>query len=141
MKSAFILSLFVSLLLVGCSTPRPVESQVPDRIVFSSQFLENRVWDFRSLIQPQKDIDQLVRNHMCFVTLGWVSSSGRAISIGDGLQLNEVIQLYHGKPYDGQVKVVSRDAIVQISIETYNPKEQEAIKVLPGDLVFIDARD
>jgi len=97
--------------------------------------------DFRALVESQNDIDYLAKNHMCLVKLGWLTSSNRAIPIGDGLKLNEVIQLYHGKPYDGQVKVVSRNAIVQTSIETYDPKEQEVIKVFPGDLVFIDARD
>ena len=141
MKSAFISSLFVILLLAGCSTPQSVENHAPNRIIFSSKFLENRVLDFRALVESQNDIDYLAKNHMCLVKLGWLTSSNRAIPIGDGLKLNEVIQLYHGKPYDGQVKVVSRNAIVQTSIEKYDPKEQELIKVFPGDLVFIDARD
>lgn len=65
----------------------------------------------------------------------------RPIPVGNGLKLSGVILLYHGKPYDGQVKVVSQNSIVQTSIETYDPSEQGKIEVNPGDLVFLGARD
>ena len=137
----FLISILAILVPVGCSTPRSQGGNSSDGRVFSSQFLVERVVDFRSLVLSEQDVAELATNHLCSVRIGDKVSSKRAISTGDGRKLSEIVKAYLGEPYDGQVKVVSQNSIVQTSIETYDPSEQNQIEVHPGDLVFIDARD
>jgi hypothetical protein len=51
------------------------------------------------------------------------------------------MRAFKGSDYDGQVKVISRDSIVQTPLATYEPERQKIIHVWPGDLVLIEARE
>jgi hypothetical protein len=79
---------------------------------------------------------------MCLVQTGWQGSQTFERQVGNGFSVEELVRLLYGeRGYDGQIKVVSRDSIVQTPIEEYNPEKQTKMFVHPGDLVFILGRD
>jgi hypothetical protein len=104
----------------------------------ASQIAHHRTSDFRSLFLPQAEIERLESQQLCKVEY---YRNKKEIPIGSSMPLNKVILLYTKNGYDGQIKVISHDAILQTSLENYDPSEQERITVRPGDLVYVQGRD
>lgn len=100
-----------------------------------------RTRDLRRLFRPVSFIEDLEKKHSCSVESGLRGSRAFQSDVGDGVPLNQLIRSLYGKDYDGQVKLISRDRIMQTSIVEYNPAEQANMFVHPGDLVFILGRD
>jgi len=130
------------MLLMSCSSTREQNNIHPIRPNDGLQFVTKRIIDLRCLYLSQHDIRDLESRQLCSVIMisEYVKWNDN-IPTGDGMPLDKILSLRFGKAYDGQVKVVSQDSIIQTSIKTYNPKEQMAIKVHPGDLVFINGWD
>ena len=104
------------------------------------KFTSGIIWDFRDIFRPWLETRDLKNRHLCSIMFCGEASSLRSIPVGDGLTLNKVIRLYLKQSYDGQVRVVSQNKIVQTAADIYDPSEQERIQVSPGDLVFIGGR-
>ena len=120
-------------LLLGCHGPvRQSEAMV-------SKMENRRILDMRSLFRPQAQIEELKNRQVCSVK--YASAPEVEIFVASGKSLKAVIKSFRGNEYDGQIRVVSQDTIVQTSRHTYNPSQQETIQVNPGDLVFVQARD
>lgn len=100
-----------------------------------------RTADLRALFRPEAMVRRLERIRACSVEPGGNISRRLQVPVGNGLALDEVVRLVYGHRYDGQIKVVSRDSIVQTSLANWNPLSQAGIDVHPGDLVFIEPRD
>jgi hypothetical protein len=101
----------------------------------------HRTRDFRRLFRPVAVIEELENKHSCLVQTGWRGSRAFENHVGEGMPLDRLVRSIYGRDYDGQIKVVSRDRIVQTPIVEYNPGEQANMFVRPGDLVFILGRD
>jgi len=130
-----ILLLLLMALLVGCSSPTMGTKGTSDTV---QGIIENRrTDDLRVLFRSEREISRMEKQQVCMVRS---SSDKEEIYVKNGLLLPEVIMAYRGRPYDGQVKVISRDRIIQTSLFRYDPTEQASMIVLPGDLVFIQAR-
>jgi hypothetical protein len=97
-----------------------------------------RTPDLRSLFKNEEIIRDLEVRGVALISYG-----GKQIEVvvNESLALDEVIHKYRGAPYDGQVKLVARDAILQTSLVTYDPSKQSRMYVSPGDLIFIQARE
>ena len=100
-----------------------------------------RTYDLRDLFLTRSEIEHLEARRSCLVDSVGYASARREISVGSGLSLDKVIQELLHHPYDGQIKVISRDSIIQTPRVTYEPERQKSIQVNPGDLVLILARD
>ena len=130
------------MLLMSCSSPREQKSISSIKTTDELQFVTKRIRDLRCLLRSEQDISDFDNRQLCSVIMiGKYNRSIVNIPIGDGMTLDKVMLLRFGKEYDGQIKVVSQDSIIQTSIKKYKPSEQITIQVHPGDLVFIDGRD
>src|SRR6267154_3111738 len=130
------------MLLMSCSSPREQKSISSIKTTDELQFVTKRIRDLRCLLRSKQDIRDFDKRQLCSVIMiGKYNRSIVNIPIGDGMTLDKVMLLRFGKEYDGQIKVVSQDSIIQTSIKKYKPSEQITIQVHPGDLVFIDGRD
>jgi hypothetical protein len=133
-------SIFIGL-LAGCvHAPERMNADLKTNDI-SSRIIGHRIRDFRTLFCSEQQIEHWERKQLCSVEMGADESSMRRIPVGHGLALDEVVQAYREHSYDGQVRVVSQNRIVQTDITNYNPSEQALIEVHPGDLVFLQARD
>jgi hypothetical protein len=95
--------------------------------------------DLRELFVTRTEVEQLTKRGACLV-FGVMLVSEREIPIGQSRCLHEVVMQALKSAYDGQVKVVSRNTIVQTPMDTYAPERQMTMPVKPGDLVFIVGR-
>jgi len=131
----------IIMFLVGCQPVRLAKDQFRDDPV-GAKIEWHPTWDLRSLFLTSDKIEQLEQNRACLVEQRVGKKTiRREIAVGAGSSLGQVILMYWGTLYDGQIKVVSRDAITQTSLINFNPAEQQAnITVRPGDLVFIEGR-
>jgi hypothetical protein len=140
LKRDFIIFLLLLNLLLGCRSINHTEPSFGSDITGLRTIECKRTLDLRFLFQTENEIDHMESNHVCLVEAGRASSQ-RTIFVGDGQSLDKVVLEYLGKEYDGQIKVIARDSIIQTPRVTYEPERQKAIKVNPGDLVFILGRD
>jgi len=139
MTKLFIATLIVVVLLTACSSPRERTNVNLIKTDDGLQFATHRTEDLRCIFRSMKD---LKRQKLCSVMMmAKFTHSIQNIAVGDGLTLDKVILRRFGQEYDGQIKVISQNSIIQTPIDVYNPGEQTNILVHPGDLVFIDGRD
>jgi hypothetical protein len=124
----------------GCSTPpRQTTPPAPDSV--GARIEAHRTRDLRTLFRSVETIRILEEKQVCLIQGGLPRSNSIERNVGNGLSLKQVIDLIFSNGYDGQVKVVSRDSIVQTPLEDYDPGKQASILVRPGDLVFILGRE
>lgn len=138
MNKIILFALSINILLVGCvshSENRKNQESSLHSIIFK------RTVDLRACFRSLQDIEQMEREGVCSIEAGGVISQRRTIHVGLGMPLNRVIELLYGHSYDGQIKVVSCNSILQTSQVIYQPEEQSKINVGPGDLVCIGPRD
>jgi len=102
---------------------------------------KQRTRDLRTLFRPEEIIEALERRRACSVGVGMIQAPPREVFVGDGQTLDWVIIKFMGHEYDGQIKVISRDSIVQTPRATFEPGQQKTIQVHPGDLIFVQGRD
>jgi len=126
--------------IVGCNSARSLSKTAqPDAV---RQRIEGHLTrDLRVLFRSKDDISALERRRLCSIEPVGIVTRRREVTVGDGMTLDKVIRLLFGGGYDGQVKVVSRNSIVQTPLTDYRPTELANIEVRPGDLVFIEGRE
>lgn len=103
--------------------------------------MNRRLGDLRVLFQPRSKISELENRETCLI-LGAGAVDGQEVRIQGNPSLREVMarSAYGGK-YDGQLRVVSHDSIIQTTIVGYNPDEALKIPVHQGDLIFVQGRN
>ena len=126
--------------LAGCCLPPQDNLPLPQDSSIS-RIERNRTRDLRTLFRAPAAIQSLENAHACLVESGWRGSHAFEKHVGNGLPLDRLIKQLYGESYDGQVKLISQDSIVQTSLVEYNPGKQAEMFVHPGDLVFILGRD
>src|SRR5262249_44676641 len=128
--------------LSGCvsgeRSATPVQTANSDIAYVLTQY---RTTDLRTLFRSEADIKKLEKQNLCSLEPSGAITKRKEIFVGNGSTLRNVIWLFYGHDYDGQVKVASQDSIVQTTIVGYNPPEQTNIMVHPGDLLFIQGRE
>jgi len=141
-KLVFAVPITYLILLTSCATRHPDETAATPNISRDLHFLTQRSEDLRFYLFAEQEVKDLIKQQMCLVVVaGKYNRSSVRIPIGTGLSLDKVMVQRFGHEYDGQVKVVSQNTIIQTSIIKYNPSDQLNIQVHPGDLVFINGRD
>jgi hypothetical protein len=142
MTKLLIATLGAIFLLAACSSPRERTNVNLIKSDDGSRFATQRTEDLRIIFRSEEDIGDLKRQKLCSVMMiAKFTHSIQNIPVGDGLTLDKIMLRRFGQEYDGQIKVVSKNSIIQTSIDVYNPGEQTNILVHPGDLVFINGRE
>jgi len=100
---------------------------------------KNRINDLRHFFISSNKVNELVTQTNCLVI---EHNTTLEVSIPDGvITLDKLIYALFRHKYDGQLRVVHRDSIVQTPIVEYNPSLQTVISVDPGDIVIILGHD
>ena len=139
MKKSFFTVILGAGLLAGCCSSRAPGLPQPDTLRATMQ--GRLIWDMRWLFRPEKQIDEMEARRVCWVEITGIPTAKGEVFVGAGQPLKTVVRSFRGSEYDGQIRVVSRDAITQTPRLTYEPQRQEVIQVAPGDLVFIQKRE
>jgi hypothetical protein len=113
--------------------------QVEDRTRLALK--NSRISDLRVLFEPRSKISDLQNRKTCFILLS-SATHGQEVPVQVDTSLHEVMShSTYGGEYDGQLRVISRDSIIQTTIVGYNPNKALEILVHPGDLIFVQGRD
>src|SRR2546426_807282 len=119
--------------LEGCTSPQQPQphliedtvpsgsSQVtvrssPGLSMVGSRIAMHRTRDLRTLFRSPDEIERLERIGVCSIEPVVAMTKRHEIFVGARLPLDSVIRSVFGHDYDGQIKVVSRNMIVQTSI-------------------------
>jgi hypothetical protein len=153
MKKLLLLSILL-LIAEGCATrsphpdiqsPRTIsdtpasERNLEDRIALS--ITRRRTRDLRSLFISPEAIASMVERHVCLLRLGWDPSKTWEVPVDDQSFLDKIMRSSPFRAgYSGQMKVISRDSIIQTPIAEYTPSAATQIRVYPGDLIYVEGR-
>jgi len=142
MKNKLPLLLVLSAVIAGCQSPSQEANPTirDDGITRIEEYITD---DLRMLFRSADLIRRLERENACLVVTGLGGSRSSQRTVGrDGCSVAEFMRQHFGNNgYDGQVKVVSKDSIVQTPALEYNPGKQSEMQIRPGDLVLIMPRE
>ena len=127
-------------IVTSCAAPGS-SSREPQEPTPFNKLSGARTKDLRTFFQSEDMIRNLENRGACSIEPKGAVSKRVELPVGRGVSLDVVIRSLYGGAYDGQIKVVSRDSILQTPIVEYAPESQRNIIVHPGDLVFIQGRD
>ena len=121
------------------TTPKATQDGASDKIRAALE--HRRIRNFRLFFQAGSEIKEMEDGRECLVRLGWNPSRTWVVALETDVSLQGVMKRSLGGEYEGQLRVISRDRIVQTTIVGFNPSEATQIQVHPGDLIFVQGRD
>src|SRR4051794_17890970 len=115
MTRALLISLLVIPLLPACSSTTPPNTvSKPDEL--RAAIASRMVRDLRQFFRSREEISDLEKEGLCSVEPGGLVSRRRQVPVGAGLSLEKVVHALVGHGYDGQIRVIARDSIIQTSL-------------------------
>jgi hypothetical protein len=141
MKNKLLLLLVLSAVTAGCKSPSQ-EVSLPIRDNGIARIEKYPTEDLRILFRSPDLIRRLERENACLVVTGLGGARSAQRTVGrDGCSVAQFMRRSFTNGYDGQVKVVSRDSIVQTPVLEYDEGKQSEMQIRPGDLVLIMPRE
>ena len=126
---------------VAVSMP-PVQApkEMPGSDRLWSRLQNHRMDDLRDLWLPAIQVYQLKERGSCLIKFSGQTNCTE-VKIEKEMSLCDVLVKASWGHYDGQLRVVSRNAITQNSMMDWEHNEARKIQVHPGDLIFIQKRE
>ncbi len=98
--------------------------------------------DLRKLFVSSAVIEALKKQEACLIIMVGMSQTRKwEVAVSDAKWLDQVLLNSPLRSvYDGQVRVISRDSILQTPLAEYRPAAASSIPVRPGALVYLQGR-
>jgi hypothetical protein len=120
--------------------PVQVSKEMPGSDRLWSRLQNHRMDDLRDIWLPAIQVYYLKERGGCLIKFSG-QTNYTEVKIEKEMSLCDVLVKASWGHYDGQLRLVSRNAITQNSVMDWEHNEARKIQVHPGDLIFIQKRE